>query len=139
MNFRTLMIFRHVIVVFKSTKILPIFVAYKFIVEVISMILLIPLLGFYGILVAQLLSYLVIGQLFIIRVLSKIFNKRNIMKLFFNKYLYMSSISSFFMSILLYLSLVGSSIFYVLSVVYMISILFLIIQKKQSFKKILSL
>ncbi|MDB2604780.1 hypothetical protein N9Z34_03875 [Gammaproteobacteria bacterium] len=140
MNFRTLTIFRNVIVVFSSTNIIPIYVVCKFIIEIIIMLLAVPKFGFYGILIAQFISFLFIGQLWVSRTLSSVFNIKKISKLFFSKYFYMCSLSSLLISVLLYLFVSGYSLlFYSLSILFLVSCIILIFKNKENFKKILAI
>jgi O-antigen/teichoic acid export membrane protein len=139
MNLRTLLTFRTVIYVFMETTIALKYVIYKFIIEIIFMFILIPIIGVYGILIAMLLSHFIIGQLFVIKVMNYIFNIKDFFNLFFNKFFYMSFISSMLISILLYLQASSSVLFYPVSIIYMVFILFLINKKKGDFQEILSL
>ena len=138
MNFRTLLIFRNVINVFNSTNTTLTYVIFKFVIEIISMLILIPIIGYYGILIAQLIAYFIIGQLFIVSSLSKVLKEKNLVKLFFNRYLSMALISSIIIGVLLPLHFMDNYFFYFLAVFYIFCTLTLIFKKKDVFMKILS-
>ena len=131
MNFRTLLIFRNVINVFNSTNTTLTYVIFKFVIEILSMLILIPIIGYYGILIAQLIAYFIIGQLFIVSSLSKVLKeKKNLVKLFFNRYLSMALISSIIIGVLLPLHFMDNYFFYFLAVFYIFCTLTLIFKKK---------
>ena len=81
-NLRTLSIFRNIIVVLRSTNIIPVYVFIKFIIEIFIMVIMVPKYDFYGILIAQFISFLVVGQLWIRKVFFSVFNKKIIVFFF---------------------------------------------------------
>lgn len=140
LSFRTLTIFRNIIVVFGSTNIITIFIFFKFLLEITLMLLTVPKFGAYGILISQFVSIVFIGQLYIYKTLSSFFIIQKISKLFFNKYVYMCSLSSVLTSMLLYLFVSGYSLlFYSLSILFLILCIILIFTNKEDFKKILAI
>lgn len=137
-NFRTLSIFRNVIVVFKSTTVIPIYVFYKFLIEITIMAILVPQLSYYGILLAQFIAYLLVGQLWIARVFYSVFNKKSIKIFFYNRYFKVCLLTSFLSCISLYLFVTKSFLFYIYCAVYLSILTSLVIKHFHQFKKILS-
>ena len=125
MTFRTLTIFRNVLTLVDKTSFIFYFVLVKFCLEVAVMLILIPYFGAYGILIAQLITFMFIGQLYIFKMNSSIFNKVRIWENLFNKYFLTSVLVTGFygLTFLLYKTgyvasfyLLCTSIFLILSV-----------------------
>ena len=127
-NLRTLSIFRNIIVVLRSTNIIPVYVFIKFIIEIFIMVIMVPKYDFYGILIAQFISFLVVGQLWIKNFFS-VFNKKNNSILFYNKYLNITLITSLFFFIN-FLSLLRKCFVILFIIIYLLSHRFMAIYKK---------
>lgn len=137
-NLRTLSIFRNIIVVLRSTNIIPVYVFIKFIIEIFIMVIMVPKYDFYGILIAQFISFLVVGQLWIRKVFFSVFNKKNNSILFYNKYLNITLITSLFFYIIFYLYFVNVLLFYLLLFIYLAIVLWLFTRNLDVFRKTLS-
>ena len=140
MTLRTMTIFRNVLILFDKTSFIFYFVAIKFFIEVAAMLILIPYIGAYGILVAQLITFMIIGQLYIFKMNSSIFNLVRIWENLFNKYFLTSVLLTGFYGLTFLLYIFDYKIsFYLLCLMIFLSLSFYGFKASTRFKKLLNI
>ena len=140
MTFRTLTIFRNVLSLFNKTSFIFYFAVIKFVTEVLAMLILIPYIGAYGILIAQLITFMIIGQLYIFKMNSSVFNMVRIWENLFNKYFLISVLVTGFYGLTFLLYIFDYTIsFYMLCLMIFLILTLFGFKASTRFKKLLNI